>query len=470
MECFTVLANEMQGRLDVESNYKRVNSSDDFLTFEKFKVVKFGEIAQLKRGPFGGSIKKEIFVEDSPKNYQVYEQYNAIKNNPNRARYFISENDFQRLKSFSVQKNDILMSCSGTIGKLVIIPEKFRKGVINQALLRIRLNENINLKYFLVIFRYIIEKLIEGNEFAYGSAIRNIVSVKELKEIRVPLPPLEIQNKIVSLMDKAYSSKKSKETESQKLLDSINDYVLDELKIKFTDIEEEKIYIVNSKELENTRTDPYYFNPKFDKILSTLEKNKIDLVSLKEVSEKISNGKTPPKDDYSDEGNLILKVNCLRNNKVLWQKLSCFKDGVPAVKTIKDKDILLLSSAHQGEYLGRNPCIAEIPENLKDKEVYFVGEIISISVNPKKINPYYLLAILKLKEYYLLVNREKRGQTSHLYPNDVGSVKIPLPPLSVQNKIADEVKRRMQKAETLQKEAKEELEKAKLEVEKIILG
>lgn len=49
-------------------------------------------------------------------------------------------------------------------------------------------------------------------------------------------------------------------------------------------------------------------------------------------------------------------------------------------------------------------------------------------------------------------------------------IKIPLLPLSVQNKIAYEVKKRMQKAEQLQKEAKEELEKAKLEVEKIILG
>ncbi len=40
-------------------------------------------------------------------------------------------------------------------------------------------------------------------------------------------------------------------------------------------------------------------------------------------------------------------------------------------------------------------------------------------------------------------------------------------PRNSQNKIAEEVKSRMQKAEQLQKEAKEELEKAKQEVEKI---
>ena len=125
--------------------------------------------------------------------------------------------------------------------------------------------------------------------------------------------------------------------------------------------------------------------------------------------------------------------------------------------------------AHQGEYLGKNPSIVEMPINLKDKKIYFVGEMISIRANTEKINPYYLLSVLKLHEYYLFINREKRGQTSHLYPEDLGNVIIPLPPLPEQNKIADEVKKRMQKAEQLQKEAKEELEKVKLEVERIIL-
>jgi len=50
------------------------------------------------------------------------------------------------------------------------------------------------------------------------------------------------------------------------------------------------------------------------------------------------------------------------------------------------------------------------------------------------------------------------------------NLKIPLHSLPIQNKIADEVKKRMQKAEQLQKEAKEGLEKAKQEVERIILS
>ena len=44
----------------------------------------------------------------------------------------------------------------------------------------------------------------------------------------------------------------------------------------------------------------------------------------------------------------------------------------------------------------------------------------------------------------------------------VENLSIPLPPIEIQNKIADEVKKRMQKAESLQKEAKEELEARKI--------
>ena len=57
----------------------------------------------------------------------------------------------------------------------------------------------------------------------------------------------------------------------------------------------------------------------------------------------------------------------------------------------------------------------------------------------------------------------------NLILNEYLNLKIPLPPLSVQEKIADEITKRKQKALNLQKEAKECLNSAKMQVEKIIL-
>lgn len=91
----------------------------------------------MKRGPFGGSLKKEIFV---PSGYLVYEQNHAINNNFNFARYFITKEKFEEMKAFAVKPKDFIISCSGTIGRIAEIPEDAKEGIINQALLKITLD------------------------------------------------------------------------------------------------------------------------------------------------------------------------------------------------------------------------------------------------------------------------------------------------------------------------------------------
>jgi len=453
MECFKVYISEIEGRLDPSPYHPVRLNTIKKIKSSKYKAVPLREVAEFK---------KKI-VNSKPDNLI----YVGLENIESNTGIFIPSKERKEKfgSAFSFEKGDILFPKLRPYLNKVYLAEF--DGVCStefHVLKPIKCNG-------LYLFTFLNSRLVV-NQTSYlmtGNTLPRL-QTDEVKSLLILIPPLEIQDRIVEIINKTYTLKKSKETEAQKLLDSINDYVLDELRIKFSKIEEEKIYRINSEELENNRCDPYYFNPKFKKILMDLEKSKIKLIPLKEISIKIFNGKTPAKEDYADEGNLILKVNCLRNNRISWENLSYFKDGIPNIKTIKDKDILLLSSAHQGDYLGKNPCIAEIPDNIKDKRVYFVGEIISIRADLDKINPHYLLAILKLNEYYLLINREKRGQTSHLYPEDLGNVEIPLPPPEIQNKIADEVKQRMKKAEQLQKEAKEILEKAKQEVEDIILN
>ena len=103
----------------------------------------------IKRGPFGSAIKKAYFV---PEGYKVYEQGNAIYKDFERGSYYINDEKFQELSSFEVKPNDIIVSCSGTVGKMAIVPEGIEPGIINQALLKLSLNQNGLLnKYFEII-------------------------------------------------------------------------------------------------------------------------------------------------------------------------------------------------------------------------------------------------------------------------------------------------------------------------------
>src|SRR3990167_2280678 len=156
----------------------------------------------IKRGPFGSAIKKAFFVQ---KGYKVYEQQNAIYNNHKLGNYYINEEKYNELIDFTVKPCDFIISCSGTIGKIAQIPESAEKGIINQALLKITLDNKLVLsKYFLYLFKSdVFQKMFLKD--IRGTAMKNIASVEDLKLIPVALPPLHEQTTIVEEIESRLS-------------------------------------------------------------------------------------------------------------------------------------------------------------------------------------------------------------------------------------------------------------------------
>lgn len=166
-----------------------------------WQEIAFKDICSFVRGPFGGSLKKECFKESG---YAVYEQQNAIYNKFS-FRYFIDEEKYESMKRFSVNPGDLIMSCSGTIGKVAIIPDDAKQGIINQALLKLTPSKKIN-KYYL---KYLMEselfkELIRS--YSDGAAIQNIASVSILKEILLRIPSVSEQQRIVEYNDSLTTS------------------------------------------------------------------------------------------------------------------------------------------------------------------------------------------------------------------------------------------------------------------------
>ncbi len=169
----------------------------------------------IKRGPFGGALKKEIFVDDG---YLVYEQFHALNNDFTMERYFIDEKKFQELKAFEVRANDIIISCSGIyLGKLAIVPENCKKGIINQALLKITLD---NLKMTNLLFINIFTNTNFKNKFfgnKIGSGIPNFPPMQQFKKFTFICPPIELQNKFSEIVQKIESLKQSMFVQSTEL-------------------------------------------------------------------------------------------------------------------------------------------------------------------------------------------------------------------------------------------------------------
>jgi len=179
----------IDGARQVAENWKpRIKINPDW------PMVKLGEVCDFVRGPFGGSLKKEIFKKDG---YAVYEQSHAISGNFSIFRYFVDEEKFNEMQRFEVNPDDLIMSCSGTMGRTAIIPKKSKKGIINQALLKLTPHSNFEVRFLKILME---GEIFQNNLLSNtgGAAIKNVASVKVLQGLKIPLPPLELQKEIVA--------------------------------------------------------------------------------------------------------------------------------------------------------------------------------------------------------------------------------------------------------------------------------
>ena len=156
---------------------------------------KFGDLADYKKGPFGSALKKDIFVPKSDTTVKVYEQQNAINKDWHLERYFITEKYANKLSGFRVEGGDIIVSCAGTIGETYELPMDAEPGIINQALMKIKVKESIvNKKMFNILFTNMIDDFTRVH--SNGSAIKNIPPFSDLKPMEVFVPEIDEQNKI----------------------------------------------------------------------------------------------------------------------------------------------------------------------------------------------------------------------------------------------------------------------------------
>ena len=159
----------------------------------------------LKRGPFGGALKKDDFVESG---YLVYEQRHAIHNDFEYEKYYISPKKYQEMSMFKVSPGDLIISCSGvTLGRIAEIPVYAKAGIINQALLKVSLDQSIMRNTFFVHqFRSErIQDILFG--FCRGSGIPNFPSMSEVKSVKFICPPIALQEQFAAFVEQTDKSK-----------------------------------------------------------------------------------------------------------------------------------------------------------------------------------------------------------------------------------------------------------------------
>jgi type I restriction enzyme S subunit len=148
------------------------------------------------RGPFGSAlVRRELQKSGVP----VYEQQHAITGT-REFRFYVSDEKHEELKRFEVQPNDLIISCSGTVGKVSMITETDPKGIISQALLILRPNPEKIAPRFLCYFLESHEGRHELVQASHGTVQVNIAPRAVVERIPVPVPKIDEQRAIAHIL------------------------------------------------------------------------------------------------------------------------------------------------------------------------------------------------------------------------------------------------------------------------------
>ena len=163
------------------------------------KQTTLGEVLTPKgyiRGPFGSALRRNELLD---KGIPVYEQQHAIYG-VRQFRFYINDEKFQEMKRFETKPNDLIISCSGTVGKVSIIRESDPQGIISQALLLLRANTDVILPQYLQYFFSSTEGYNAIVSRSSGSVQVNISKRAVIEQIPLALPTLKEQQSIVDTL------------------------------------------------------------------------------------------------------------------------------------------------------------------------------------------------------------------------------------------------------------------------------
>lgn len=453
MQCFVVWNNEIEGRLDAD--FYKPEFRKHLTTLSGICFKELGEMVEFSNETWD---QKSIYNDKFP--YIEISEVDITSGEIRNIIYYEKEKAPSRAKMI-VREDDIIVSTTRPHrGAISLIDESKNSYIASTGFAVLRgLKTDKASRDFLF---HILKTSLCLNQMLQRSSGGNYpaITTEDLKKIKIPLPPLPIQNQIVDIMQSAYSQKKQMEAEAQRLLDSIDSYVLDELGIKLPEVEDKMCFVVNSEELKEKRADSYYYQPKFIKLIEAMRKTPFEIETLEDLSTKIINGLDFR--EFTKTGIPYLRVSNIKPNSF---DVSDVK-FIPAFSISKDIELdsgdLLIT--RKGTY-----GISVIVDD-EHKSMVISSEIFRIVLKKDNVNPHYIAIYLNSNIPKQLFNRISTGGImGHISQDALKNIQIILPSLEIQNKIAEEVKRRMSEAERLKAEANKIIEEVKKTVEDIIL-
>lgn len=186
--------------------------------FKRLKFMLENSSDSMKVGPFGSALSGSDFTDEGK---WVYNQRVVLDNNFSENTTFVSEEKFQEMRSFAVYPGDILITTRGTIGKVAIVPEGAKEGILHPCIIKFRVDKEMIIPELLqLIFN---ESDFVKDQFTLMSNATTIEVIYSysLKDILLPVIPADEQEKIYGYLSKKCIAIDGIISEKQKALATI---------------------------------------------------------------------------------------------------------------------------------------------------------------------------------------------------------------------------------------------------------
>lgn len=295
------------------------------------------------------------------------------------------------------------------------------------------------------------------------------INAEEVKALEIPLPPLDVQRRMVAELDAARAVRDRALAEAESLPARLDNEISALLGMTLPSKNERKAYAIRLSASRGSRLDATYHHPRYIDALRALQSGNGLHLMLGDILLDIAGGATPKAKDqslYADSGIKFLRILNVKPNRLDFSDLNHIQpevhEGLLKRSQLAADDVLMTITGRVGT--AAVVTEADLPANINQ-------HIVRLRIDTKRCLPRYLSAYLNTGLGMLLSNRPVSGGTRVAL--DYGAIRqtpLLLPALDVQQQVIELVEasnaeetRLRANAETVWRNARERFEQQLLQ-------
>ncbi|MHA7969611.1 restriction endonuclease subunit S [Rhizobium sp. CAU 1783] len=356
------------------------------------------------------------------------------------------------LNKYRLEPGDILFNRTNSkelVGKCEVFNEP-GDWVFASYLIRVRLDRRKALPEFVSAFLNTEAGRMQIDQVSRQIAGMSNVNAEELKELDVPLPPVSVQESILQEYEARIAERDQLLKAAEALMTGINAFVLNELQINLQG--GDRAVFAVSRRAAKTRLDADFNSPRFEILRRAIEQSSFHSADLRDLVVSIRSGFAAGSKDQARDG--VASIPHLRplnlngyGELTLEGTKSVPRDNVSESEFLKPGEVLF-NNTNSAEWVGKT-AVFDLTTDCACS-----NHMTRITVS-NQIDPYYLAALLNALRglgYFKALSTYFNNQAG-INTATLGQLRIPVPPIDEQLRIAAQVRDRKRNARELQDEA-----------------